>query len=375
LNNPSPVFQAGFLFKYVRVGKGQAWVYYPFPMKFGPLSLENALGKILGHNMAGADGKRLLRKGKPLAADDLTALKEMGHKVVYVAELEQGDVSEDEAARRVMVTAMGTGLKPSGPASGRLNFLAQLPATAVAGIVRVDVDKLSRLNECEGVTLATVNAHSPVRARQLVATIKIIPFAVPDSILQTVEAIGGPIVWVDALLPRVVGVILSGSASVKERVKQDFDTPLKGRIASLGSEVKMEEYVPLEDETGEAELAEALARQKAAGAELIVLAGETAIMDRHDIAPRAIERAGGVITCFGAPVDPGNLLMVGYLDGVPVLGAPGCARSRKVNVVDWVLPRLLVGDRLTRKDVMDLGHGGLLEEILERPQLREDTSP
>jgi len=218
-----------------------------------------------------------------------------------------------------------------------------------------------------------VNAHSPVRARQLVATIKIIPFAVPDSILQTVEAIGGPIVWVDALLPRTVGVILSGSPSARERVKQDFDTPLKGRIASLGSDVKMEEYVPLEDETGEAELAEALARQKAAGAELIVLAGETAIMDRRDIAPRAIERAGGVITCFGAPVDPGNLLMVGYLDGVPVLGAPGCARSRKVNVVDWVLPRLLVGDRLTRKDVMDLGHGGLLEEILERPQLREDS--
>jgi len=342
-------------------------------MKFGPLSLENALGKILGHNMAGADGKRLLRKGKPLAADDLTALKEMGHKVVYVAELEPGDVSEDEAARRVMATAMGTGLKPSGPASGRLNFLAQLPAKSVSGIVRVDVDKLSRLNECEGVTLATVNAHSPVRARQLVATIKIIPFAVPDSILQTVEAIGGPIVWVDALLPRTVGVILSGSPSARERVKQDFDTPLKGRIASLGSDVKMEEYVPLEDETGEAELAEALARQKAAGAELIVLAGETAIMDRRDIAPRAIERAGGVITCFGAPVDPGNLLMVGYLDGVPVLGAPGCARSRKVNVVDWVLPRLLVGDRLTRKDVMDLGHGGLLEEILERPQLREDS--
>jgi molybdenum cofactor cytidylyltransferase len=94
-------------------------------------------------------------------------------------------------------------------------------------------------------------------------------------------------------------------------------------------------------------------------------------MDRHDIAPRAIERAGGEVTCFGAPVDPGNLLMVGYLGQVPVLGAPGCARSRKVNVVDWVLPRLLVGDRLMRGDVMALGHGGLLEDIPERPMPRE----
>lgn len=344
-------------------------------MKFGSVVVENAIGKILGHNMAGVDGKRLLRKGRPLTASDIETLRQMGHGRVYVAELEAGDVSEDAAARRVMATAMGGGLKPSGPASGRLNFLAQLPASAVSGIVRVDVDKLSQLNEFEGVTLATVHAQSAVRARQLVATIKIIPFAVPEQILQQVEAVGGPIVWVDPLMPKSVGVILSGSATARERVRQDFDTPLKGRIASLGSEVKQEAFIPLEDESGEAELAAALAQQKADGAQLIVLAGETAIMDRHDIAPRAIERAGGVITCFGAPVDPGNLLLVGYLGDVPVLGAPGCARSRKVNVVDWVLPRLLVGDRLTRKDVMDLGHGGLLEEILERPKLREDTDP
>ena len=138
--------------------------------------------------------------------------------------------------------------------------------------------------------------------------------------------------------------------------------------------MKLEDYVPLEDETGEAELAAALQKQKEAGAQLIVLAGETAIMDRHDLAPRAIERAGGEVTCFGAPVDPGNLLMVGYLGEAPVLGAPGCARSRKVNVVDWALPRLLVGDRLTRKDVMDLGHGGLLEDIPERPMPRGEGS-
>ena len=178
--------------------------------------------------------------------------------------------------------------------------------------------------------------------------------------------------WVDLLTPKTVGLILSGSPSARARVQADFDAPIKGRIASLGSAVKLEDYVPLEDETGEAELAAALQKQKGAGAQLIVLAGETAIMDRHDLAPRAIERVGGEVTCFGAPVDPGNLLMVGYLGEVPVLGAPGCARSRKVNVVDWALPRLLAGDRLTRKDVMDLGHGGLLEDIPERPMPRQD---
>ena len=338
-------------------------------MKFGPLPLDQALGKILGHNIAGLDGKRALKKGKPLTAGDLAVLKGMGRSVVYVAELEPGDVDEDSAARRVTQTVMGGGLRPSGPASGRVNVLAASP-----GVARVDVEKLSRLNECEGVTVATVLGHAPVRARQIVATIKIIPFAVPDSALQAVDAIGGPIVWVDLLTPKAVGLILSGSPSARERVQEDFDAPLKGRIVALGSAVQFEDYVPLEDETGEAELAAALARQKAAGAQLIVLAGETAIMDRRDIAPRAIERAGGEVTCFGAPVDPGNLLMVGYLGDVPVLGAPGCARSRKVNVVDWVLPRLFVGDRLTRKDVMALGHGGLLEDVPERPMPRREDN-
>jgi molybdenum cofactor cytidylyltransferase len=337
-------------------------------MKFGPVPLEHSLGKILGHNMAGPDGKRLLKKGKPLTGEDIKTLQVMGRKVVYVAELEASDVGEDDAARRVTTMVMGSGLRPSGPASGRVNLLA-----VALGVVRVDIEKLSQLNECEGVTVATVPAHSAVRARHMAATIKIIPFAVPAAILQTADRIGGPIVSVEALSAKPVGVILSGSLTAQERVTQDFDAPLKSRIAALGSEVKFEDFVPLEDETGEAQLVERLLKQKAAGAQLIVLAGETAIMDRYDIAPRAIERAGGKVTCFGAPVDPGNLLMVGYLDEVPVLGAPGCARSRKVNVVDWVLPRLLVGDRLTRKDVMDLGHGGLLEEILERPQPRGDS--
>jgi molybdenum cofactor cytidylyltransferase len=175
---------------------------------------------------------------------------------------------------------------------------------------------------------------------------------------------------VDPLKPKVVGLILSGSLSVRERVTQDFQAPLKGRVVALGSSVQFEDYVSLEDETSEAALAAALEGQRRAGAQLIVLAGETAIMDRQDIAPRAIERTGGEVTCFGAPVDPGNLLMIGYLGDVPVLGAPGCARSRKVNIVDWVLPRLLVGDRLTRADLVSLGHGGLLEDIPERPMPR-----
>jgi molybdenum cofactor cytidylyltransferase len=166
-------------------------------------------------------------------------------------------------------------------------------------------------------------------------------------------------------------LVLSGAASARERIVADFDAPIAARIAKLGGALTQRAFIPLEDEAGEAALALALTELRAAGCDLIILAGETAIMDREDIAPRAITRAGGEVTVLGAPVDPGNLLMVGYLGTVPVLGAPGCARSNKANVIDWVLPRLCAGDRLTQRDMVVLGVGGLLEEIAERPMPRE----
>lgn len=338
-------------------------------MQFGPVPLAQAQSKILAHNIAGPDGVRVLRKGRPLTAEDIETLAAIGRTSVYVATLEPDDVREDEAARRVANAVLGENLKISGTAGGRTNLLA-----TTLGVLRVDVARLVQINQCEGITLATLNAHGPVRARQIVATIKIIPFAVPGAVVTQAEAIAHAaqnhsVLRVEALAAQSVSLILSGSPSIQEKLLDDF-APLTERISALGSHINAAHFIPLEDESGEAALAERLAAQKAAGARLIVLAGETAIMDRHDIVPRALERAGGRVECVGAPVDPGNLLMLGYLGGVPVLGAPGCARSRKINIIDWVLPRLLVGEALTRADIFTLGHGGLLEDAPERPAPR-----
>jgi molybdenum cofactor cytidylyltransferase len=261
------------------------------------------------------------------------------------------------------------------------------------GLLRVDVERLARINEYNGITLATLTTHSPVHVRQIVATVKIIPYAVPESVVSAVEAIASPvrgapvskeadgasegrqIVHIDALSPRSVGMILSGSASIRQRLVSDF-SPLRERIERLGSTVTRTDFVALDDESDEAALADMLNGQLASGVRLILFAGETAIMDTHDIVPRAVERAGGHVESVGAPVDPGNLLMLAYLDEVPVVGAPGCARSKKINIVDWILPRLLAGDRLTRRDIIALGHGGLLQDIPERgmPRNIENSS-
>lgn len=334
-------------------------------MKFGPIPIDQAEGKILGHHIAAPDGRRAFRKGKPLAAEDIVRLRELGRTTVYAAELEADDIDENEASQRVAAAVAGSGVWASSPSVGRVNLNA-----AVHGLLRVDAQRLARINTPYGITLATLASHIAVQPDQLIASIKVIPFAIAEATIRTAEAIAsenGAMIRIDALQTQDVSLILSGSSSARERIVNSFEPPLHARIDALGSTIKTVDFIPLEDEAGEIAMADALHRHVNAGSKLIILAGETAIMDRHDIAPRAVERAGGQIECVGAPVDPGNLLMLAYLDDIPILGAPGCARSPKTNIIDWVLPRLLVGDTLSQIDIVALGHGGLLEDIPERP--------
>jgi molybdenum cofactor cytidylyltransferase len=338
-------------------------------MKFGVVPLSQAKGKILGHNIAGPDGRRLLRKGKSIDDDDLLALSSIGRENVYVAELEPDDVNENEAARRVAQLCAGPGVRLVGPAAGRVNLLAE-----GLGVLRIAVDLLESVNQLEGLTLATKYAHTLVHPKEIVATVKIIPYSLPLAYLTRVAELAAarpaPLVSVDLLTPQPVSMIFSGSASVREKLNADF-TPLLERVQAVGSTITSTDYVPLEDAAGETRLANLLLQRCKDGAKLILLAGETAIMDRYDIIPRALERAGGRVEVIGVPVDPGNLLMLGYLGGTPVLGAPGCARSKKVNIIDWVLPRLLAGDELLRRDFIRLGHGGLLDDTPQRPMPRD----
>lgn len=336
-------------------------------MKFGPIPIDQSPGKILGHNIAGPNGRRLFRKGHTLTPADLPALHRTGRSVVYVAQLEAGDVDEDSAARRIADAVMGPHLYTSRAATGRVNL-----RTDALGVLRVDAARLHQLNSQLGITLATLPHHTAVPQGKMVGTVKIIPYAVPETAVATIEQLtqSGPLIWLDPLPARRVAVILSGSPSAAERVQRSFDPPLRNRLELLGSRLESITYLPLDDVHDEDAMAATLQQQAAAGADLIILAGETAIMDHRDIAPRAVAQAGGELTCFGAPVDPGNLLMLAYLGNLPILGAPGCVRSPKRNIVDEVLPRLLVGDRLTQADIIGLGHGGLLEDVPERPYPR-----
>jgi molybdopterin biosynthesis enzyme len=244
------------------------------------------------------------------------------------------------------------------------------------GIFRVDTDALDRLNRLKGITLATLRQHTLVREGQIAVTVKIVPFAVPASCVEAAQLIcGAGMSRIDPLLEKHVGLVLQGTTPSRERVIAEFVAPLSERIERLGSRVAGFEFVTLDDELGEEKLAATIRRHAERGTDVVILAGETAIVDERDIVPRAIGAAGGSVEAYGAPVDPGNLLLLGYAgEKMVVVGAPGCARSPKLNVIDRVLPRLLAGERLTANDIAAMGHGGLLADIPERGAPRSERS-
>ncbi len=338
-------------------------------MKFGPIALEHAVGSILAHNIADDDGRRLFNKGRMLSAADLQALRDIGRTSVYAAQLDADDVRENDAATQIAQVVSEPSLQVQSARAGRVNIKAP-----VQGVLRINETALRALHANDGITLGTLPNNMMVQPKATIATIKILPFAVPQTALDNIDQLvaeNGPLISITPLQPKRALVILSGSPTAAQRTRKGFRKPLATRLTRLQASIVETDFIPLEDPSGEEALAERLRNVDANDIDLVILAGETAIMDRHDIVPRAIEAAGGEITCFGAPVDPGNLLLLAELNGLPILGAPGCVRSLKVNVVDWVLPRLLVGDTLTRSDIYALAHGGLLEDTLLRGIPRE----
>jgi molybdopterin biosynthesis enzyme len=322
------------------------------------VSPNEAIGHILRHNISDPDGRKAFHKGHRVQATDLERLLALHVDVLRVAVLEAGDVHEDEAARRLAATVTGYGITASNATHSRVNLLA-----ASDGVVRVDIARLEAINDIDGLTIATVAHNRLARARKRVATIKIIPFAVREEALQAAEDIGcsgAAIIALDQLRAGQVGVLLVGSATARERIERTVYPAIQSRIAELGSAVLAMQYVAA-DETA---IAAALQALQAQGATLLIIAGETSIMDRDDVTPAGIRLAGGRVEHYGAPVEPGNLLLLAYSgtseQPLPILGAPGCVRSRDLNIVDLLLPRLLAGEYVSRRAIVELGHGGLL---------------
>jgi molybdenum cofactor cytidylyltransferase len=331
-------------------------------VKFGPVPLEEAIGALAAHSVRA--GQTLVKKGTLVTADIAWRLKQAGVETLIAARFESGDIAEDEAASRLAHALSGGNVTVEAPFTGRSNLYAE-----ASGILVIDVDAIHGLNAVdEAMTAATLPAYKPVVAGEMVGTVKIIPYAIPDAVLKKgIDRIGKGALQIAPYTRHSVGVLSTVLPGLKPSVIDKTLAVLGKRLEPAHARIAQERRVPHEATA----LAEELASQADGDTELIIIFGASAIADRRDVIPSAIERAGGRVEHFGMPVDPGNLLLVGSIAGKPVIGAPGCARSPKENGFDWILHRLLANVPVTRADIMSLGVGGLLMEIVSRPQPRE----
>ncbi|WP_243374660.1 molybdopterin-binding protein [Microvirga solisilvae] len=331
-------------------------------MKFGQVPVEEAIGALAAHSVRAGD--MVVKKGTVISPEIAIQLTHAGIETIIAARFEPSDVTEDAAAFRLAGILAGENIIVEAPFTGRSNLHAE-----TAGVLVIDANAINRLNAIdEAMTAATLPAFKPVVAGEMVGTVKIIPYAIPDVLLQRgIAEAGSGALRVAPYRRRSVGVVSTLLPGLKPNVIDKTLAVLSKRLESAHAAIVCDRRVPHETQA----LAQELGRQAQSDAQIIVIFGASAIADRRDVIPSAIEMAGGRVEHFGMPVDPGNLLLIGEIGGRPVIGAPGCARSPKENGFDWILHRLLADVPVTRADIMSLGVGGLLMEIVSRPQPRE----
>ena len=329
-------------------------------MRFGPVPLSEAEGTILAHSVALPEGR--LRKGCALGPDEITQLRATGLTEVIAARLDPDDLHEDAAALAIAQTivpdpeAAGLDLRPVG--TGRVNLHARS-----AGVLEVLADRVNALNAVDPmITFATVPRWQRLAAGEMAATVKIISYGVAGSAVAAASRAGASALRLRPAQLRRVALVETHTDPDAKPLGADAITH---RLAALGAGLTTHLHSPHR----EADLSATLA--SVAEAELILILTASATSDPHDVAPAAVRRAGGRVDRFGMPVDPGNLLFLGSLNGTPVIGLPGCVRSPALNGADWVMERLICGVPVTAQDIAGMGVGGLLKEIPTRGRLRE----
>ncbi len=329
-------------------------------MQFGSRSAAESAGCYLAHSIK--QNGLSFSKGHQLSDADVNQLIAAGVVMVTVAQVEATDLHEDEAAALLAKHACGTAVSASAPFTGRSNLYA-----SQSGILQVDAEKVTEANLIDpAITFACLPPFTEVREGRMLATAKIIPLAVDRALAESAaDKISGAI-SVAAYTPKSVAVISTTLAHLKQTVIAKSLRVLQERLDIAASTVTADLRVPHE----EGALTHALGKEQVLNADLIVVFGASAVVDQGDVIPAALLAAGGELIQFGMPVDPGNLLVLGELKGTPVVGAPGCARSPQENGFDWILQRLLADIRVTGRDIMSMGVGGLLKEIHSRPQPR-----
>jgi len=317
------------------------------------VKVEDAIGEPLAHDVVryGPGIKTVLfKRGHVVRAEDVEQLKDAGNYFVYVGE-EEEEVHEDEAAVRMARAAMGKNLSYKGPDKGSIKLVAEKP-----GLLKVKVGVIKQVNLIDDFIFVTRVNNTGVKKGAVVGAAKIVPLTVDETRMRKVEEIlekNKPVLQVIPPKIKKVGVIVTGTEVYEGRIKDAFVPVLKEKLGDYGLDVHESTILPDDEE----KIKEKILAFKKKGHELILVAGGMAV-DSGDLTPTAIKNTGADVVSRGAPTFPGAMIMLAYLEGVPILGLPACVIPDKRTSFDRILPRVLAKEKITREEIAELGHGG-----------------
>ncbi len=322
------------------------------------IDVENAVGTVLCHDITrivpGQCKGPGFRRGHVVRPEDVSELLKIGKEHLYVFDLADGYIHEDDAARRIARAAAGPGLELDEPVEGKVTFTA-----AMDGMVDIDATRLLRLNSLGDVLFATIHGNQLVRKGRKLAGVRVLPLAVPETLILSAERLltkERPMLQLRPLKPARVGIVVTGSEVYNGLIEDKFGLVVQGKFDSYGCTVLGKRLVS----DDQAMTARAIRDFLSEGAEFIVVTGGMSV-DPDDRTPAAIRAAGAEVITYGAPIFPGAMFMLARIGSVPVLGLPGCVMYYRASIFDMVVPKLLSGADVTRDDILALGYGGFCE--------------
>ncbi|ACV64164.1 molybdopterin binding domain protein [Desulfofarcimen acetoxidans DSM 771] len=320
------------------------------------VAVEEAVGMVLGHDITqivpGKVKGPAFKKGHVIEFKDIPKLLNIGKENIYVFDLQEGFVHEDDAALRIAEAAAGPGIEISQPKEGRVNLTA-----TVSGLLKINAGALFRINEIDEAAMATLHTNHRIDAGSVVAGTRIIPLVIEEEKLASIINVcreNYPIAEVKPFKPWKIGVVTTGSEVYRGRIKDKFGPVLKSKFSLLGSTVLRQIFVS-DDVQMTAQAVHDLIDE---GADMIAVTGGMSV-DPDDQTPAGIRAAGGEVVIYGTPCLPGSMFMLAYINDTPVVGLPGCVMYNKASIFDLVVPRILAGEEVTKEDIIALGHGGL----------------
>jgi len=320
------------------------------------IPVENAVGSVLCHDItryvAGEQEKVAFRKGHIVQEKDIPLLLDLGKKNLFVLDLAEDMVHEDEAAYRIAQAACGEGLDFVSPHGGKV-----LISSSINGLLKINIAGLQAVHEFEEVALACIHTNQRVNQGRVVAAARIIPLTVQENILKSICqncSLYDPIIEVKPFRSLKVAIITTGSEIYERRIQDSVGPILKKKIEESGSVILEQTFVPDSLEMISGSIHSMLGKH----ADLILLTGGMSV-DPDDVTPASIRKAGARTVTYGVPVVPGAAFLLAYIGIVPVLGLPGCIMYYKTTVFDLIYPRIQAGEVLEREDITKLAHGGL----------------